>query len=98
MFVLKPDVTAEKAAPSTSLMNACLEAYDKKKDPRLLPPALGGMSRQQAQSFLPSLLLLEAPGFKAALHRMLMPLPQSGCPAGFIILLPSRLGGHFVDA
>eukprot|EP00884_Botryococcus_braunii_P012027 jgi/Botrbrau1/20825/Bobra.0156s0050.3 len=68
----------EKVIPSPSLVKACLEAYEQRKDPRLLPPALTGMPKEEVMQFFPFLLLLDPAGFKAALHRLLMPLPPSG--------------------
>jgi hypothetical protein len=68
----------EKLIPSPSLVAACLQAYEERKDARLLPPALTGMTRQEVMQTFPHLLYLDPAGFKAALHRLLMPLPPSG--------------------
>lgn len=71
----------EKLIPSPDLVKACLDAYEERKDARLLPPALTGMSKQQVMQYFPLLLYLDPAGFKAALHRLLMPLPPSGLAA-----------------
>lgn len=83
---------AEKLIPSPELVKACLDAYEERKDARLLPPAMTGMSKQQVTQYFPFLLYLDPAGFKAALHRLLMPLPPSGLtpphPVAALLVFP----------
>lgn len=69
---------AERVPPPKSLVDSCMAALKRSKDARLLVPALGGLSRTEALAVLPKLLALDAAGFKAAMHRLMLPQPETG--------------------
>ena len=70
---------AESEVPPRALVEGCLGAFERSGDARFLPPALAGLpSRADALALLPKLLALDAAGLRAALHRLLLPQPETG--------------------
>ncbi len=65
--------------PPRALVEGCLGAFERGGDARFLPPALAGLpGRADALALLPKLLALDAAGLRAALHRLLLPQPETG--------------------
>ncbi|KAA6422560.1 MAG: hypothetical protein FRX49_07421, partial [Trebouxia sp. A1-2] len=69
---------AEQGPLSGQLTQACVAKFESSKDALFLVPAIPGMQRAQVLQVFPRLLELGLGQFKAALHRLLMPLPSSG--------------------
>ena len=70
---------AESEVPPRALVEGCLAAYERSRDARFLPPALAGLpGRADALALLPKLLTLDAGGLKAAVHRLMLPQPETG--------------------
>jgi hypothetical protein len=55
-----------------------MAAYARLKQARFAVPALAALDRPRALSLLPKLVPLEAPIFKAAMQRLLLPQPITG--------------------
>jgi len=71
LLVLKMlHVLTEERPPPLQLVDAVMQYYHVKRDVRFLPPALGGLRREQAIAFLPQLCTLESRAFLAALSRL----------------------------
>ena len=68
----------EQGALSGPLTQACVERYESSKDAQFLLPAIPGMQRAAVLQIFPKLLDLPPGQFKAALHRLMMPLAPSG--------------------
>lgn len=58
-----------------ALVEACRQRYESSRDASLLPPALGGMPKEEITPLLPR-VLEPASLFDAALDRILLPLPS----------------------
>jgi hypothetical protein len=71
-------VHAGDAVPPKALADACMAAYARLKQARFAVPALAALERPRALSLLPKLVPLEAPIFKAAAQRLLLPQPATG--------------------
>ncbi|DBA78475.1 TPA: hypothetical protein ACH3X2_007965 [Trebouxia sp. C0005] len=71
-------VLTEQGPLSGQLTQACVAKFESSKDALFLVPAIPGMQRAQVLQVFPRLLELGLGQFKAALHRLLMPLPSSG--------------------
>jgi len=82
-LLLKLLYVATEASPaSASLATALLARHAASPDPRLLPPALGGLPRGAALGLLPQLLALGDVPLRAALHRLLMVVVPGAAAAG----------------
>lgn len=79
---------AGDAVPPKALADACMAAYARLKQARFAVPALAALDRPRALSLLPKLVPLEAPIFKAAMQRLLLPQPITG---EFCVALPITL-------
>lgn len=89
-------VLTEQGPLSAQLTQACVAKFEGSKDALFLVPAIPGMQRPRVLQVFPRLLELGPGQFKAALHRLMMPLPSSGqammtAPEVFISL-------HSIDA
>ncbi|DBB00785.1 TPA: hypothetical protein ACH3X1_000717 [Trebouxia sp. C0004] len=71
-------VLTEQGPLSGQLTQACVAKFESSKDALFLVPAIPGMQRAQVLQVFPRLLELGPGQFKAALHRLIMPLPSSG--------------------